>query len=433
MKNSLIPQISTPQGLSVKPVAVKIHSDLGLVSKTILCACLPLMLAMLLTRSASAADPESWEKLKALIGPRDSIMVADPAGHIIIAKHARRKLVPASILKIFTSLGALHYLGSDYRYVTEFFIDRDSNLKIKGYGDPLLISEVVNQISHELADLMGRNAIIHDIIVDDSYFNRPLTIPGISSSTQPYDAPNGALCVNFNTVFFKRTQSGYASAEAQTPLLSFAEKKINLLKPKSGRIVLSHVEKENTIYAGQLFRYFLGHHGLQLRGTVKPGQVDKSTDKLIYRYASNFTLPQIIAKLLEHSNNFSTNQLLISCGIKKFGPPGNLAKGVAALIDFAADELQIKNLAIVEGSGISRKNKVSANQMLQVLAKFKSHRTLMRRTEREYYKTGTLYGINTRAGYIASRNGGFYRYVVMINTPGQSTKPVMRKLLRDLE
>ena len=391
------------------------------------------LISLLFEGSITSVRAADWEKIKALIGPGDSIIVADPAGRIIISKHSRRKLVPASILKILTSLGALHYLGSDYRYVTEFFIDRDSNLQIKGYGDPLLISEVVNQISHELAGLVGRNAIIHDLIVDDSYFNRPLTIPGISSSTQPYDAPNGALCVNFNTVFFKRTQSGYASAEAQTPLLSFAEKKINLLKPKSGRIVLSHVEKENTIYAGQLFRYFLGHHGLQLQGTVKTGVVDKSVDKLIYRYASNFTLPQIIAKLLEHSNNFSTNQLLISCGIKKFGPPGNLAKGVAALIDFAADELQIKNLAIVEGSGISRKNKVSANQMLQVLAKFKSHRALMRRTEREYYKTGTLYGINTRAGYIASRNGGFYRYVVMINTPGQSTKPVMRKLLRDLE
>ena len=391
------------------------------------------LISLLFEGSITSVRAADWEKIKALIGPGDSIIVADPAGRIIISKHSRRKLVPASILKILTSLGALHYLGSDYRYVTEFFIDRDSNLKIKGYGDPLLISEVVNQISHELAGLMGRDAIIHDIIVDDSYFNRPLTIPGISSSTQPYDAPNGALCVNFNTVFFKRTQSGYASAEAQTPLLSFAEKKINLLKPKSGRIVLSHVEKENTIYAGQLFRYFLGHHGLQLQGTVKPGVVDKSVDKLIYRYASNFTLPQIIAKLLEHSNNFTTNQLLISCGIKKFGPPGNLAKGVAALIDFAADDLQIKNLAIVEGSGISRKNKVSANQMLQVLAKFKSHRTLMRRTEREYYKTGTLYGINTRAGYIASRNGGFYRYVVMINTPGHSTKPVMRSLLRYLE
>jgi len=381
---------------------------------------------------AEAFDADS-QKIKALIDPQDSILVADPVGKIIIAKNERHKLVPASILKIFTSLGALHYLGSDFRYITEFFIDHNSNLIIKGYGDPLLISEVVSLISRLLAGLIGSTTIINDIVVDDSYFNQPLTIPGISTSTQPYDAPNGALCVNFNTVFFKRTKSGYISAEAQTPLLPYAEKKIKLLKPKNGRIVMSHQENENTIYAGKLFRYFLAYHGVNLRGTVKSGRVDQSADKLIYRYESRYTLPQIIAKLLEHSNNFTTNQLLISCGIKMFGPPGNLEKGLRALANFAADSLQINDMAIVEGSGISRNNRVSADQMLRVLAKFEPHRALMRHRGREYYKTGTLQGISTRAGYIASGGGGSYRYVVMINTPGKSTRPVMRKLLNSLD
>ena len=426
-------RIIAPEGLSVNPIAAKIHSELGLVCRTVVCVCLPLVLALLLTRSVSAANAADWEKINALIGPRDSILVADPAGRIIIAENEHQKLVPASILKIFTSLGALHYLGLDHRYTTEFFIDQNFNLKIKGYGDPLLISEIVNMVSRLLAGLIGSAAIINDIIVDDSYFNQPLTIPGISSSTQPYDAPNGALCVNFNTVFFKRTQAGYASAEAQTPLLPYAEKKIKLLKPKSSRIVLSHIEKENTIYAGRLFRYFLSHNGIDLRGTVKTGRVDKSADKLIYRYVSRFSLPQIIAKLLEHSNNFTTNQLLISCGIKKFGQPGNLEKGVAALARYAMDELQIKDMRIVEGSGISRKNRVSADQMMRVLAKFEPYHTWMRRQGREYYKTGTLNGINTRAGYITSSNGGIYRYVVLINTPGKSTKPVMRMLKKYLD
>jgi D-alanyl-D-alanine carboxypeptidase/D-alanyl-D-alanine-endopeptidase (penicillin-binding protein 4) len=359
--------------------------------------------------------------------------VADPEGRIVVAKNEHKKRVPASILKIFTSLGALHYLGSEFRYKTEFFVDPAPNLKIKGYGDPLLISEIVNEISGSLASRIGSKATVNDIVVDDSYFTRPLTIPGISSSTQPYDAPNGALCVNFNTVSFKRTSSGYASAEDQTPLLPFAEKKIRSLNPKNGRIVLSHAEKENTIYAGLLFRYFLEHHGIQLRGKVKASRVKHAEDNLIYRYVSRFSLSQIIAKLLEFSNNFTTNQLLISCGIHKFGPPGNLAKGLAALKAFAAESLQINDLAIVEGSGISRKNKITARQMLRVLANFEPHRALLQHEGREHYKTGTLYGISTRAGYIESDNGGYYRYVVMINTPGKSTKPVMRRLLQTLE
>ena len=392
-----------------------------------------MVLLLLNAGSFNNLSAANWGKIKSLIGPGDSLLVVDPEGREIVAKNEHKKRVPASILKILTSLGALHYLGSEFRYQTEFYVDPKSDLKIKGYGDPLLISEIVNDISRSLAARIGSQANINDIVVDDSYFTQPLTIPGISSSTQPYDAPNGALCVNFNTVLFKRTPSGYASAEDQTPLLPFAERKIRSLNSKNGRIVLSHVEKENTIYAGLLFRYFLEQHGIQLRGKVKVGRLNLAADKLIYRYVSRFSLSQIIAKLLEFSNNFTTNQLLVTCGIQKFGPPGNLAKGIAALQDYAAESLRINPLTIVEGSGISRKNKVTARQMLRVLAGFEPHRTLLQHEGREYYKTGTLYGINTRAGYIESGNGGYYRYVVMLNTPGKSTRPVMRRLLRTLE
>ncbi len=402
----------------------------GLIAATIFCL---FTILLVISGDASAAERKDTDRLKSLIGAKDALLVADSEGKTIVAKNDRQKRVPASILKILTSLGALHYLGADFRFKTEFFMDAKSNLTIKGYGDPLLISEVVDDISRSLAARIGAATVINDIIVDDSYFTQPLTIPGISSSSQPYDAPNGALCVNFNTVSFKRTSSGYASAEDQTPLLPFAENKIKALNAKSGRIVFSHAENDITIYAGLLFRYFLNRNGIRSRGGVKTGRVEFSDDKLIYRYVSRFRLSQIIAKLLEFSNNFTTNQLLIACGIKKYGPPGNLANGIAALKEFAASSLQIHDLTIVEGSGISRENQVSARQMMRVLNRFESHRDLLRQEGRDYYKTGTLYGINTRAGYIDSRFGGFYRYVVMINSPGKSTRPVMRKLLQALK
>lgn len=388
---------------------------------------------LMFIKATPSPAADGFEKLKSLIGPNDSLLVADSEGRTIVSKNENKKLVPASILKLLTALSAFHYLGPDYRYVTEFYLDRHSNLKIKGFGDPLLISEIVNDISDRLSELIGSSTVINDLVVDDSYFNQPLTIPGISSSSQPYDAPNGALCVNFNTVFFKRNTSGHISAESQTPLLPYAEKKIGTRNLKNGRFVLSHLEHENTIYAGKLFQYFLKQHGIQISGSVTPGRVNATEDKLIYRYVSTFSLAQIISKLLEHSNNFTTNQLFISSGIEALGPPGNLDKGVAAALDYTATVLQINNMSIVEGSGISRQNRVSAHQMLRVLNRFEPHRQLMRRKGREFYKTGTLDGVSTRAGYIADENGGLYRYVVMINTPGKSTKPIMRKLLRILE
>ena len=69
----------------------------------------------------------------------------------------------------------------------------------------------------------------------------------------------------------------------------------------------------------------------------------------------------------------------------------------------------------------------------QVLQEFLPYHYLMRRQGREYYKTGTLNGVSTRAGYIKRTDGKFYRYVIMFNTPGKSTNTLILRLLRILD
>jgi D-alanyl-D-alanine carboxypeptidase/D-alanyl-D-alanine-endopeptidase (penicillin-binding protein 4) len=376
---------------------------------------------------------DEFSKLESLIGKTDSILVTDAQGQILMSKNADRKRIPASILKVFTSLVALHYLGENYRFPTEFYLDPQSNLKIKGYGDPLLISEIISKISKILAVLLKQSNPLNDLILDDSYFRQPLTIPGITSSAQPYDAPNGALCVNFNTVAFKRTAEGYVSAEPQTPLLPSVIKKIKASKLKSGRIVFSHHKDEISIYAGRLFQYFLKEQGVRFNGGVKLGRVDTQADRLVYRYESLTTLDQNVVRLLEHSNNFMTNQLLIATGAQIIDSPGTLAKGVTIATDYAEHELGIADMTVVEGSGISRENRISAIQMDRVLQEFLPYHYLMRRAGREYYKTGTLYGVSTRAGYIKRADGRLCRYVIMLNTPGKNTEPLALRLLRILD
>ena len=378
---------------------------------------------------AANSAAQSFEHLSELIGKRDALVVADPNGQILFAKNENKKLVPASILKLFTALVALHYLGPEYRFTTEFYLDRKLNLKIKGHGDPLLISEVVAEISRILATKLIKSIKLNNLVLDNSYFSQPLTIPGITSSSEPYDAPNGALCVNFNTVNFKRNESSYVSAEPQTPLLPFAADKIKAAGLNRGRIVFSHENQEVTVYAGKLFQYFLKENKIDFDGTLQLGKVNKITDKLILRYVSRYSLKYIISQLLEYSNNFTTNQLLIAAGIKAFGAPGTLNKGVSAALTYAVENLKIQGMTIYEGSGISRKNRVSAAHMITVLNKFAPNHHLMRSEKNEYYKTGTLSGISTRAGYLRTPNDQLYRYVVMINTPGKSTQPVMKKLL----
>ena len=391
---------------------------------------LVLLPGLLIVFSANKSGARNFDALSVLIGKRDSIAIADPSGRIVYAKNENSSRIPASILKVFTALVALHYLGPDYRYQTEFYIDNESNLIIKGYGDPLLISEVVAEISRLLALKLNSAGRINDLVLDNSYFDKPLTIPGITTSSQPYDAPNGALCVNFNTVNFTQTENGIVSAEPQTPLLPLALKRIKASKTKTGRIVFSHQDHEITMYAGSLFQYFLAQNEIEMQGKLRIGRVDKNRDHLVLRYTSAYTVKQIISKMLEFSNNFTTNQLFITAGIKASETPGTLNKGIAAALAYAIDVLQLEGMMLYEGSGISRQNRVSANHMIKILEQFAPHRTLMRNEKNEYYKTGTLHGINTRAGYIRNNNGQFYRYVVIMNTPGRSTRPVMKKLMQ---
>ena len=387
----------------------------------------PLFLYLLIAGPwhATGLHAKTQDDFENLIGKDDALLFTAPDGKIIFSKNAEKMLIPASTLKIFTALVALHYLGPDYKFTTEFYMDNDTNLKIKGYGDPLLISEVLLKISRAVGAKIKK---VGDIVLDDSYFAQPLTIPGVSSSTQPYDAPNGALCVNFNTVNFKQTNGIYVSAETQTPLLPYALEKIKKLGLENGRIVFSKNNNECIFYAGHLIKYFLNNEGIQTTGSVKAGKVYKNKDLLIYRYVSKFSLKEIISRFLEFSNNFTTNQLLIAAGAKAYGPPGTLDKGVLAALPYAKNILCLEHTHIIEGSGISRQNRTSAKDMEKILKAFEPYHCLMRQEGKEFYKTGTLKGINTRAGYIENTKGQLYRFVVLINTPGKSTRKVMKKL-----
>jgi D-alanyl-D-alanine carboxypeptidase/D-alanyl-D-alanine-endopeptidase (penicillin-binding protein 4) len=373
------------------------------------------------------------DELNNFVGNHDAILVVNPQGRIVFSKNADNQLVPASILKIFTALVALHYLGPEYRFSTEFYQDQDSNLKIKGYGDPLLISEILMEMVNNLIlTLETKTTIINDLVLDDSYFKSPVLIPGVASSYEPYDAPNGALCANFNTVNFRRDKNGaYVSGETQTPLLRFVLSRITASDMDRGRIILSRQKNEITLYAGHLFLYFLRKQGIKSNGSIRVGRVEKR-DNLIFKYRSRFSLIQIVSTLLEYSNNFIANQLLIAAGAKSYGPPGTLEKGIRAASTYAKNNLKIHNVTIVEGSGISRSNRMSAKTLYKILNVFEPYHFLMRRWDKSFYKTGTLKGINTMAGYVENTKGELYCFVVLLNTPGKSTKPIMEILLQNL-
>ena len=133
-------------------------------------------------------------------------------------------LVPASVQKYATALAALHFLGSKFRFSTDFYMDQNNELGILGFGDPFLVSEEWQKIAKKLSNLPAVPKISQGLFFDTSLFEKNIQIPGIKYSLNPYDAQNGALVVNFNTVYLKVENNGaISSAEEQTPMTPLAK------------------------------------------------------------------------------------------------------------------------------------------------------------------------------------------------------------------
>lgn len=368
------------------------------------------------------------------LGPGDTLLITGANGRTLIAVNADRAFVPASTLKILTALVAMEVLGPSYRFPTELFRDRRGNLFVKGYGDPLLISETIAELAaHSAACLAATASVVADLVVDDRFFSRP-AIPGVINSLEPYDAPNGAICANFNTVHYATVNGRRVSAEPQTPLVDFARRRILSSAPPRGRITLSHDADAIALYAGHLLAHFLTREGIPVQGRIRRGSVPTGDAQLLTTYLSPFPLTRVLSKMLAFSNNFMANQILIAAGAAHFGPPGTLAKGIAAAREIAQSRFGIKNFNLVEGSGISRDNRISARDLDRILKMFAPHRNLLRNHGPERYKTGTLDGIRTRAGYFDTPSGETLQYVVSITGRNRTLDPFMvelRKLIED--
>lgn len=436
--------------------------------------CIMTLLNFIFPLSCSIISPlfQAWGAEKIIIkkppsGSDTGIMLCTENGTVLYSMNANRGFVPASTLKVLTSLVARYYLGADYRFQTDFFLSShvSSNtnltskirsntnshlnlaldLKIKGYGDPLFTSSIIHDACRQVGTALKimNISVINDVIVDNSFFASNIEIDGTSNSNNPYDAFTGALSANFNTVSFKynRATKEYVSDDPEIPLLPFVINRVRSSGLKDGRVVLSKQESE--LYAGMLIRHFLLQEGVIVKGRVVKGGITRD-DKHFYKFTSPYDMDEITRRLLEYSSNFMANQLFLSAGAKAFSPPATVDKGVAVMTSYAKKMVGISlygnsksgnsDLVFAEGSGLSRKNRISPADMIKVLGKFKTYYQLMK-TENmpdgviEYYKTGTLNGVRTRCGYFETSQG-LYPFVIMINEDGVGYEKVRQFLCK---
>jgi D-alanyl-D-alanine carboxypeptidase/D-alanyl-D-alanine-endopeptidase (penicillin-binding protein 4) len=68
-----------------------------------------------------------------------------------------------------------------------------------------------------------------------------------------------------------------------------------------------------------------------------------------------------------------------------------------------------------EGSGISRGNRFTARGLAKVLDLFAPHAGLLKKDKSASYKTGTLDGVRTLAGYANTSKNGRVRFAISLN------------------
>lgn len=312
-------------------------------------------------------------------------------------QNAATALAPASTLKLLTAYLALKRWGPEHRFETRFYRSGHC-LWVKGLGDPYLTSEEIEAISTAIKSSTDRNQF-HCIGVDSSLFP-DLTLDGRGQSDNPYDAGNSAFGVNFNSMLLKRETGRLVSAEPQTPLTPI----VSLIVSDSGlqvgskpkRVSLPGGQRQSAQYAAEVL-------SLLLFDTVLPishGDLPKKR-QLIYTHRNSKPLSEVVQLMLKYSNNYIANQLFLLMA------PLTCSSQVSSTLAKQYYQRQVsklfgwQNVVFEDGAGLSRANRVSVLQLVELLESMRDWRYLLSSYHhgRIFAKTGTMSNISSVAGY----------------------------------
>ncbi len=378
------------------------------------------------------------------------ILLLNEQAAVLQSKAAQNNFIPASTTKLLTALLALRHWGADYRFKTAFSLVESKTtavnnatesiapvLLVKGYGDPFLVSEELILIAKEVAKRLKQRGIytLSGIQLDTSYYATNLNMPGAGDSDNPYDAIPSALAANFNTVYIRKTTSGFESAEPQTPVtltaLQIAKQISHFKKAPEGlikRVNLGGDEVQGQRYFAELLNAFLRNEGIAVGTQVSwQTQVERaslarraisqlnspSTD--LYLHENSRTLEDIVRPMMLYSTNFVANQLALNLSAELIAGSADAHSVAQMYQQTLKDVFGWSDFHIEDGAGLSRKNRLSPRQLIDVLNAFKPWRHLLPEVEQNVFaKSGTLFGVSTLAGYIQT-DKKWYPFAFMIN------------------
>jgi D-alanyl-D-alanine carboxypeptidase/D-alanyl-D-alanine-endopeptidase (penicillin-binding protein 4) len=412
----------------------------------------------------------------------------------ILDWRASEVMNPASTMKVLTTLASLDILGPQYRWRTKIFTDGlirqgtlQGNLYLQGSGDPKLIPEELAKLMKDLQAL-GIQKIDGNLFFDRSAYASSVmesnTIDG--ETLRAYNVPPDPLLYAFRTLSFQLGKSRTADFIdiSYTPTLSQLKVvnqmqlvdrscdnwKSNIhfnLDPETGANTDQPITAQftgafpssckgvnynvvaldaNTFLTQGFAAAWELAGGTWVNPPTGKDAVVPLAAKLLLQY-EGISLADDVQDINKYSNNVMARQLLLTLALEKMGKPATTANGELVVQSWLKQNgLNFSGLVIENGSGLSRNEVISAEQMNQLLLTARNlpigeifynslpiagtdgtmRNRLMTQLRKFLHlkkkpeariKTGSLADVRAISGYVISKSGKMYAVSSFINHP----------------
>jgi D-alanyl-D-alanine carboxypeptidase/D-alanyl-D-alanine-endopeptidase (penicillin-binding protein 4) len=432
---------------------------------------------------AGGLPPNVLQALKAAQIPAASVaVVVQPvdAAQPLVAHNATQAMNPASVMKLLTTYAALDLLGPAWTWKTTVWAETSAvngvlngNLYLKGSGDPRFAIEHLWGLLRQLR-VRGIQQISGDVVLDRTVFDVPAIDPGAfdDKPMRPYNVGPDGLLINLRALRFTLLpDNGKPRLLMETPsdglrvdnqlrageggcgsnwkdfisVRLIPENSGNRLEftgiysPLCGEKALNLAPLPADGQTGGLIRALWKELGGTLGGQVRGGNVPAGA-RLVASHESP-PLADTVRDINKFSNNVMARQVYLTLGNES--APATAERARQRIADWLnARGLRFSELEIENGSGLSRRERISADSLNRllldawknpVMPEFVSSLpivgidgTMKKRlngseaTGRAHIKTGTLDGVKTAAGYALDARSRRYAVTFLINHPRAS-------------
>jgi D-alanyl-D-alanine carboxypeptidase/D-alanyl-D-alanine-endopeptidase (penicillin-binding protein 4) len=417
------------------------------------------------------------------------VMEADGGNAPRLSHRAGQPMNPASVMKLVTTVAALDLLGPAYTWRTPVWVAGPvvdgvlkGNVIIQGQGDPKLVLEKIWLLLRRLQGL-GIHTIGGDIVLDNSMFALPAadTAEFDGEPLRPYNTTPEALLVNYKSVvmtFAPDPLANQARVQFDPPLWGVhwqtsvqlspakagsqgacndyrASLKADFSDPLSirfdGSYAASCGEKvwpvayaDPASYNARAIEGLWRSMGGQLTGTVHLGAApqEPATFELL-----SPPLAEVIRDINKFSNNVMAQQVFLTLGLPAPATPESARQALRQWWQRRISAIDVPT--IDNGSGLSRHNRISAQQLGQLLQVAYAAPTMpelmsslplvgvdgtLKRSlaghASAHLKTGSLKDVTALAGYVHAASGKRYVLVAMVNHPNAAAvRPALDALI----